>query len=89
MKKRPNRRFIINSGDPFVCEEEEALSVDFTKELGDLYPDATEDIDASLPELLIEEIEIRVFIDSDHGHVKVTRRSITGLIIFLGRTPIF
>ena len=37
----------------------------------------------------MEEIIITVFVDSDHGHDKVTRRSITGLIAFLGQTPAF
>ena len=37
----------------------------------------------------MEEISITVFVDSDHGHDKLTRRSITGLIAFLGRTPEF
>ena len=37
----------------------------------------------------MEEIIITVFVDSDHGHDKVSRRSIMGLIAFLGRTPVF
>ena len=35
------------------------------------------------------EISITVFVDSDHRYDKVTRRSITGLIAFLGWTPVF
>jgi hypothetical protein len=65
------------------------LSRDFTKELGDQYPGAFEEIDANLPKPLIDEIEITVFVDSDHAHDKVSRRSITGLLIFVGRTPVF
>jgi hypothetical protein len=30
-----------------------------------------------------------VFVDSDHAHDKVSRRAITGLLIFVGRTPVF
>ena len=37
----------------------------------------------------MEEISITVFVDSDHVHDKVTRRSITGLIAFLCQTPAF
>ena len=36
----------------------------------------------------MEEISITVFVDSNHGHNKVTRQSITGLIALLGRTPV-
>ena len=67
----------------------EALGKDFTQDLGALYPDAAEELDANLPIPLVEEISITVFVDSDHGHDKVTRRSKTGLIAFLGQTPAF
>jgi hypothetical protein len=33
-------------------------------------------------------LDINVFCDSDHGHDKVTGRSITGLMVFMGSTPI-
>jgi hypothetical protein len=65
------------------------LEYDFVKEFQDLYPDAAEDIDADLPEAKCPEMDITIFVDSDHAHDKLTRRSITGLIIFLGRTPVF
>ena len=53
-----------------------------------MYPDAAEELDANLPTPLVEEISITVFVDSDHGHDKVRLRLITGLIAFLGRTPV-
>ena len=68
---------------------EEELGKDFTQDLGALYPDAAEELDANLPTPLVEEISITVFVDSDHGHNKVTRRSIMGLIAFLGRLLAF
>ena len=68
---------------------EEELGKDFTKELGDLYPEAAEELNTNLPTPLVKEIIITVFVDSDHGHDKITRRSITGLIALLGRTPVF
>jgi hypothetical protein len=88
LKKRPNRRIVVDSRDPIYRGGEDALSIDFTKELGTKYPDAVEEIDVNLPEALIDEMEITVFVDSDHAHDKVTRRSITGMIIFVGRTPV-
>ena len=89
LKKRPNRRYVVDSRDPILRGGEEALGKDFTQELGTLYPDAAEELDANLPTRLVEEISITVLVDSDHRHDKVTRRSITGLIAFLGRTPEF
>lgn len=41
------------------------------------------------PTPLIDEIIISTFVNSDHAHDKVTRRSITGIISVLGRTPVF
>ena len=38
---------------------------------------------------LIDELEITAFVDSDHAHDRVTRRSITGLLILVGRTPVY
>ena len=79
-KKRPNRRYVVNSRDPILRGGREALGKDFTQELGAPYPNAAEELDANLPTTLVEEISITVFVDSDHGHDKITRRSITGLM---------
>ena len=80
---------MVDSRDPILRGGEEALGKDFTQELGNLYPHSAEELDANLPTPLVEEISITVFVDSDHVHEKVTRRSITGLIAFLSRTPAF
>jgi hypothetical protein len=89
LKKRNNRRFVIDSRDPIIHGGETDLEKDFMKELGAEYPEAHEEMDANLPEPLVPEMAITVFVDSDHAHDQVTRRSITGLIMFVGRTPVF
>ena len=89
LKKRPNRRFCIDSGDPTYENDEDSLDKDLAKELQECYPDAFEEIDPDFPEALVGEMKITVFVDSDHAHDKVTRRSVTGILIFVGRTPIF
>ena len=80
---------MVDSRDPILRGGEDALGKDFTQELGALYPDAAKELDANLPTPPVEEISITVFVDRNHGHDNVTRRSITGLIAFLGRTPAF
>ena len=40
LKKRPNRRYVVDSRAPILRGGEEALGKDFTQELGALYPDA-------------------------------------------------
>ena len=88
LKKHPNRRIKIDSRDPEYVGSEEVWKVDLSLELQGCYPDAFEEIDTKLPKPLVPEMDITVLVDSDHAHDKVTRRSITGLLIFLGRTPV-
>jgi hypothetical protein len=89
LKKRNNRRIVIDSRDPILSGGENEFEQDYVEELRSDYPDAREEIDRKLPDPLVDEMEITVFVDSDHTHDKVTRRSITGILIFVGRTPVF
>jgi hypothetical protein len=89
LKKRPNRRTCVDSRDPIFEGGEDDFRKDYQEILRSCYPDAAEEIDRDLPKPLVDEMEITVFVDSDHAHDKVTRRSITGIMIFVGRTPVF
>jgi hypothetical protein len=90
LKKRPNRRICVDSRDPILQGFEKEPEKDFSKSLGMEYPESLEEIDSNLPPPpLIDKISITAFVDSDHAHDKITRRSVTGMIILLGRTPIF
>eukprot|EP00557_Chaetoceros_sp_GSL56_P014026 CAMPEP_0176478512 /NCGR_PEP_ID=MMETSP0200_2-20121128/1227_1 /TAXON_ID=947934 /ORGANISM="Chaetoceros sp., Strain GSL56" /LENGTH=1865 /DNA_ID=CAMNT_0017874457 /DNA_START=317 /DNA_END=5915 /DNA_ORIENTATION=+ len=91
LKKRPNRRYIVDSRDPKIVENgaEGLVDKDLSAALRDHYPDSEELLDPATPEPLFDELTITAFVDSDHAHDKLTRRSITGLIIFVGRTPVF
>ena len=89
LKNYPNKRRVLDSRDPIITggdlESSSRLEEDFQQE----YPEAAEEIDPRLPPPLVDELEITVFVDSDHAHDKVTRQSITGLIVLVGRTPVF
>ena len=89
LKKYPNKRIRVDSRDPIRSGSEEAWNEDLSLELHSAYPDAQEELDPDLPKPLVPELAITVLVDSDHAHDKVTRRSITGLLIFLGRTPVY
>ena len=47
-----------------------------------------EDIDDGLPDVYGTELNTSVFFDADHAHDHVTRRSISGIIVFVGSTPV-
>ena len=79
----------MDSRDPILQGFEKELDKDYSQSSGDEYPESSEEIDANLPKALIDEISITKFVDSDHAHDKITRRSVTGMIILLGRTPVF
>lgn len=84
VKKFPERRLEVNS---------RALTNDppfppFEADFWDDYPDASEEIDPNLPKPLGEELQSTVFSDADHTHDLKTHHSITGLIVWVGLTPI-
>ena len=60
----------------------------FVSDFSAEYPDAQEEHDKRLPEPIGRELQTSIFCDADHAHDQVTRRSITGIFIFVGRTPV-
>ena len=52
------------------------------------YGDATEAIPPNAPEARGKEVDLRLYVDSDHAGEHVTRRSQTGFFIFLNMAPI-
>jgi hypothetical protein len=54
----------------------------------EFYPDAAELIAPNRPKPLGKPVTMSCFVDADHAGCKVTRRSHTGVIIFVNRAPI-
>ena len=52
------------------------------------YPDASEEIDEGLPDPRGKPLSTTVYFYYDHAHNQVTRRSVLGVILFVGPTPI-
>jgi hypothetical protein len=88
-KKRPNRRVVVHSWEPIYEGGQDSLDMDYTMELGDLYPEAHEEIGTNAPVPLVKEKEITVFVGPDHAHDQAIRKFITGIVIFVGQTPVF
>jgi hypothetical protein len=54
----------------------------------EFYPDASEEIPKDLPSEKGPMVRMNVYVDADHVHDLVTRRSITGILVMVNNTPI-
>lgn len=86
LKKNPNRRIVVDSRPLLV--DAELRSASFHPDFLEDYPDAHEDVSTDFPPCYGRELETAVFFDADHAHDHVTRRSISGLLVFVGSTPV-
>ena len=82
---------VVDSRDLIITELDFSAHSKIMEYFKEEYVKALEEIDADLPNPLVEEMGITVFVDSDHNHDKATCRSITGLFFFflLVRPPRF
>lgn len=76
LKKYPRRRLFIDHDYPKVLEE---MFQNF--DWVDFYKDDKEDIPMKLPQALSSEVDIHCFVDTSHACDKVTRRSLSGILI--------
>ena len=65
--------------EPSATQQEEMLR---------RYPDANDERSSRMPLPLGKSLHVTVYSDSDHAHDQVTRRSITGVLVFVGSTPV-
>ena len=52
----------------------------------EFYPDAAEELPPDQPAPLEKKAQITIYVDADHAHDTVTRRSVTGIMIFVNQT---
>jgi hypothetical protein len=84
LKKFPNKSIGICAEDPVYEEPLKEFKADFE----DQYKYAKEEIDPAFPEPKGKPIATSVFFDSDHAHDIETRRSISGILVVVGSTPV-
>ena len=76
----------VDINDDHLPEEERAgFKAKYMKEL---YPDAVEDLPPNAPKPRGKPVQITCFVDADHAGDRVTRRSRTGVLIFVNKAPI-
>lgn len=76
----------IDLGEPLNMEDSPKCKI---KAMQDFYPDAREPIPTNCPEPRGKPVQINCFVDSDHAGNTITRRSQTGILIYLNMAPIF
>jgi hypothetical protein len=84
LKTFPKGRVIIDTSYPNHSE----YLVDDLPNWKDFYPDAEEEISNDLSKSKGPKVRMTVYVDADHAHDLVTRRSITGILVMLNNTPI-
>lgn len=65
-----------------------SYQMDETRSWTEFYPDAEEELPPNMPKGKGKHARITVYVDADHAHDQATRRSVTGIIVFVNNTPI-
>jgi len=83
LKGHENSRLVFDSAYPDI-DNRRFKEVDWS----DFYPDAVDEIPPGMPEPRGMPVEISCFVDADHAGNLATRRSQTGILIFVNKAPI-
>jgi hypothetical protein len=84
LKTFPKGRVIIDTSYP----DHSVYPVENHSNWMEFYQDASADIPKDIPPEKGPRARMTVYVDADHAHDLVTRRSITGILVMLNNTPI-
>ena len=79
-----NKSTLVFDDTVSVFDDSESTKCDWSE----LYPGASESVPPEAPQLCGESITMLCFVDFDHAGCHVTRRSHTGVLIFINKAPI-
>ena len=79
---------MISPNPPRIVEDPEQKKETF-EDFGHQYNYFEEEKDPQFPDEKVKELDINIFCDADHAHDLVTGRSVTGIIAFVGSTPVY
>lgn len=83
VKKHPHGQIIVDA-NPMDWSQFEAVQHDWNE----FYPGAEEDIPPDIPSPKGKAIQLTCYKDADHAYDLVTRRSVTGVLLFANNMPI-
>ena len=81
MKGYAKARILVNTSLPKI------LGDPIKHNWGKLYPDSTEELPEDMLKARGKPVLITGYVDADHAHDLVTRRSVTGVLLLLNNTP--
>ena len=84
LKKFPKGRIVVDSSFP---DHSRYKTVDHTN-WTEFYPDAEEQLPHNMPSPKGKEARITCYVDADHAHDQVNRRSVTGILLFVNNMPV-
>jgi hypothetical protein len=87
LKKYPDHRILLNPNKiGLTAAVEKFTEYDSWREF---YPEAREEIPDGIPEAIKDkEVQVTIMVDADHAHCEVTRRSVTGILVYINSTPV-
>ena len=83
LKHARNGRLLIDP-DPMPLDGNPATTYDWTE----FYPDAVEELPPDAPPPKGHPVTTTCYVDADHAHDTVTRRSVSGILLFLNGMPV-
>jgi hypothetical protein len=88
LKKFPKKGIVMDPSSPNIVDDPQSTCKQF-EEFNHQYSYFKEELDPEFPEFLLSELDISIFCDADHSHDLVTGRSVTGILVFVGSTPVY
>ena len=80
-----NGQIIIDDGTPGIRRK---AMISSGHSWSEFYPDAEEDIPSDMPKPFGNLATLTCYVDADHARDKVTRRSVTGIVLLVNNTPL-
>ena len=63
-------------------------STELTVNQQEQYPGAVEELPPDMPTSKGKTVHITTYVDADHAHDQVTRKSVMGILLFVNNTPV-
>jgi hypothetical protein len=83
LKAFTNGRLLVDTNFPI-----RPVDTNVTYDWTEFYPDAAEELPPDMPKPLGRTVQTCCYVDADHAHDTVTRRSVSGILLFMNGMPV-